>query len=71
MPKQTEILVIGGGIIGSFVAYWMKTISPSFNVTVVEKDSDVTYIIFKMLGLTSSFLSTFKFTMKMRSRLEF
>lgn len=31
-------------MIGSFVAYWMKTISPSFNVTVVEKDADVNLI---------------------------
>lgn len=43
VPKQTEILIVGGGIIGSFVAYWMKTISPNFNVTVIEKDSNVIF----------------------------
>lgn len=40
MPKQTEVLIVGGGIIGSFTAYWVKKISPSFNVTVVERDPD-------------------------------
>lgn len=41
VPKQTEVLIVGGGIIGSFTAYWVKKISPSFNVTVVERDPDV------------------------------
>ncbi|CAF0803240.1 unnamed protein product [Brachionus calyciflorus] len=40
VPKQTEVLVIGGGIIGSFIAYWIKQQSPSLNVTVIEKDSN-------------------------------
>jgi len=37
VPKQTEVLVIGGGLIGSFVAYWMRSTMPSFNVTVIER----------------------------------
>lgn len=39
VPKHTDILVIGGGLVGSFVAYWLRTKSPSLNVTVVERDS--------------------------------
>ena len=41
VPKQCEVLVIGGGIIGSFIGYWIKTLSPSLEVTVVEPDSTV------------------------------
>jgi L-2-hydroxyglutarate oxidase LhgO len=50
VPKQTEVLVIGGGLIGSFVAYWMRSTMPSFNVTVIEKDSDVNiaFYVYKM-----------------------
>lgn len=39
VPKHTDVLVIGGGLVGSFVAYWLRTTTPSLNVTVVERDS--------------------------------
>lgn len=39
VPKHTDVLVVGGGLIGSFVAYWLRTTMPSLSVTVVERDS--------------------------------
>lgn len=39
VPKHTDILVVGGGLVGSFVAFWLKKNSPSLSVTVIEKDS--------------------------------
>ena len=41
VPKHTDVLVVGGGLIGSFVAYWLRTTMPSLSVTVVERDSSV------------------------------
>lgn len=41
MPKHTDVLIVGGGLIGSYVAYWLRMESPSLNVTVVERDSSV------------------------------
>ncbi|CAN7992996.1 unnamed protein product [Ixodes hexagonus] len=38
-PKEVDILVIGGGIMGSSVAYWLKQRAPeSFSLAVVERD---------------------------------
>lgn len=45
MPKQCEVLVIGGGIIGSFVAYWIRTLAPNLNVAVIEKDNNVRVLV--------------------------
>jgi len=42
MPSQTEVLIIGGGIVGAFVAYWIKLLSQNINVSVIEKDQTVT-----------------------------
>ncbi len=39
MPKHTDILVVGGGLIGSFTAYWLRANMPSLHVTVLERDS--------------------------------
>lgn len=39
IPRETEILVVGGGAIGSSVAYWIKQRNPrASNVVVVERD---------------------------------
>jgi glycine/D-amino acid oxidase-like deaminating enzyme len=36
--STTDVLVVGGGAIGSSVAYFLKTLDPSVSVTVVERD---------------------------------
>jgi len=41
VPKHTDILIVGGGLVGSFAAYWLRNNMPSLNVTVVERDSSV------------------------------
>ena len=58
MPKHCEVLIIGGGIIGSFTAYWLKTIADRANIAVIERDSDVTVFFFVVvdLGLAIKFL---------------
>ncbi|MEP7155707.1 MAG: FAD-dependent oxidoreductase [Betaproteobacteria bacterium] len=35
---RTDVAIIGGGIIGSATAYFLKTLSPSLAVTVIEPD---------------------------------
>lgn len=49
VPKHADILVIGGGIMGSFISYWLKTLSSSLEVAVIEQDSTVyIYIYIKL-----------------------
>ncbi|BFZ20112.1 hypothetical protein BsWGS_23150 [Bradybaena similaris] len=39
VPRETDALIIGGGIIGSSVAYWLKHQDPSgSSVTIIERD---------------------------------
>ncbi|KAL8611526.1 hypothetical protein ACOMHN_014581 [Nucella lapillus] len=39
VPRETDVLVIGGGAVGSSVAYWLKQRNPKgMSVTVVERD---------------------------------
>lgn len=45
IPDQCDILIIGGGAIGSAIAYWLKETvhKEEFRVVVVEKDPSVRY----------------------------
>ncbi|CAG5117537.1 unnamed protein product [Candidula unifasciata] len=39
VPRETDVLIIGGGVVGSSVAYWLKHEDPAgSNVTVIERD---------------------------------
>ena len=39
VPRETDVLIVGGGVIGSAVAYWIKERNPKgSNVVVVERD---------------------------------
>ncbi|KAH8034366.1 hypothetical protein HPB51_023496 [Rhipicephalus microplus] len=41
-PKEVDILVVGGGIMGSSIAYWLKQRAPeSFSLAVLERDLTV------------------------------
>jgi L-2-hydroxyglutarate oxidase LhgO len=41
-PVESDITIIGGGIMGSAVAYFLKQRSPEgYTVTVVERDTKV------------------------------
>ncbi len=42
VPRETDICIVGGGLVGLSVAYFLKRRSPEgFNLTVVEKDPTV------------------------------
>lgn len=39
VPRETDCLIIGGGIIGSSAAYWLKHQDPKgSSVTIIERD---------------------------------
>ncbi|XP_005109016.1 FAD-dependent oxidoreductase domain-containing protein 1 [Aplysia californica] len=39
VPRETDVLIVGGGVIGSSVAYWLKQWNPSAtNIVIVERD---------------------------------
>jgi FAD-dependent oxidoreductase domain-containing protein 1 len=42
-PTQCDIAIIGGGIVGSCVAYFAKSITPDAEVCVIEPDSSYEY----------------------------
>ncbi len=37
-PQQSDVVIVGGGVIGLSVAYFLKTLSPAVRVTVVERE---------------------------------
>jgi glycine/D-amino acid oxidase-like deaminating enzyme len=37
-PQRTDVLIVGGGVIGLSVAYFVKTLSPGMVVVVVERE---------------------------------
>lgn len=39
LPARADVAIIGGGIMGSATAYFLKTLSPSLEVVVIEADS--------------------------------
>lgn len=50
-PRHVDALIIGGGAMGSSVAYWLKerTLRGRLNVAVIEKDPSVnTYMKFHL-----------------------
>uniref|UniRef100_A0A0B7B017 FAD-dependent oxidoreductase domain-containing protein 1 n=1 Tax=Arion vulgaris TaxID=1028688 RepID=A0A0B7B017_9EUPU len=43
VPRETDFLIIGGGIVGSSVAYWLKQYNTkAISVTVIERDPSYT-----------------------------
>lgn len=45
VPYETDVVIIGGGIIGSSVAYWLKQRNPKgFTCTVIEQDPKYTQV---------------------------
>lgn len=45
IPKYSEYVVIGGGIVGSAIAYSMKQRAPdSFDLMVIERDPKVNFV---------------------------
>lgn len=46
-PRHTDVVIIGGGAMGSSIAYWLKekTGKDSLEVVVLEKDPTVSLFI--------------------------
>ena len=39
IPIESDVVIVGGGIMGVSIAYWLKQRNPEgFTVTVVERD---------------------------------
>ena len=38
MTSRTDVAIVGGGIMGSAVAYWLTAFDPGLDVTVIERD---------------------------------
>ena len=55
IPRETDIAIIGGGIMGSAVAYWLKQRNPNgFNLHIIERDDNVSFeskLIYDLLTL--------------------
>jgi cytochrome b561 len=53
---NNQVVVIGGGVMGSALAYWLTRLEPSVRVTVVEISAGLNKIVFQGSGdLPSSF----------------
>ena len=44
-PIQTEYLIIGGGIMGAAVAYWLGQFHIGCPITVIERDPSYTQVL--------------------------
>lgn len=62
IPKHVDALIIGGGAMGSSVAYWLKekTLRGRLNVAVIEKDPSVNISVSKILIYIKQFFAVFK-----------
>ena len=40
---QVDIAIVGGGVMGSALAYWLKRLQPQLSVSVIERDSRYTF----------------------------
>ena len=38
MPRPVDVAIVGGGIMGSALAYWLTRLAPETSVTVIERD---------------------------------
>lgn len=62
VPKYSEYVVIGGGIIGSAIAYSMKQRAPdSFDLMVIERDPKVIFVTDVYLLIKISAIVFFSF----------
>jgi FAD-dependent oxidoreductase domain-containing protein 1 len=43
MRASEQVVIIGGGVMGSALAYWLTLLAPSLSVTVVERDPSYEY----------------------------
>lgn len=45
VPRETDICIVGGGLVGLSVAYWLKQRNPKgFNLAVIERDPTVSVL---------------------------
>jgi NADPH-dependent 2,4-dienoyl-CoA reductase/sulfur reductase-like enzyme len=45
IPRESDVVIIGGGLIGLSTAFWLKQQNPvGYSVTVIEKDSTVSLL---------------------------
>ena len=45
VPYESDIVVVGGGLVGMMVAYHIKQLNPlAYGVTLIEKDPTVSFL---------------------------
>lgn len=62
LPKRCDVVIIGGGVMGSSIAYWLKKRlhSDDFSVVVVERDPMVRYLLKQIFSFTFPIQSIIK-----------